>query len=125
MNPQTEIDLLRSQLDRIEQLNQEVAELKEAHAAANRLLQLEKDTNALLRSQLADARKQLEADSQTIANLAKDKRELFAESAELLNAITLWLEADMRQAPPNAESMAAFFLPTFCKNAHNFLSRHA
>lgn len=68
----------------------------------------------LLRSQLADARKQLEADSQTIA-----------ESAELLNAIILWLEADMRQAPPNAESMAAFFLPTFCKNAHNFLSRHA
>ena len=79
----------------------------------------------LLRSQLADARKQLEADSQTIAKLAKDKRELFAESAELLNAITLWIEADMRQAPPNAESMAAFFLPTFCKNAHNFLSRHA
>ena len=55
----------------------------------------------LLRSQLADARKQLESDSQTIAKLAKDKRELFAES------------------------MAAFFLPTFCKNAHNFLSRHA
>ena len=103
-----------SPLDRIEQLNQEVAELKEAHAAANRLLQLEKDTNALLRSQLADARKQLEADLQTIA-----------ESAELLNAITLWIEADMRQAPPNAESMAAFFLPTFCKNAHNFISRHA
>ena len=114
-----------SPLDRIEQLNQEVAELKEAHAAANRLLQLEKDTNALLRSQLADARKQLEADSQTIAKLAKDKRELFAESSELLNAITLWVEADMRQAPPHAESMAAFFLPTFCKNAHNFLSRHA
>ena len=68
----------------------------------------------LLRSQLADARKQLEADLQTIA-----------KSAELLDAITLWVEADMRQAPPNAESMAAFFLPTFCKNAHNFLSRHA
>ena len=68
----------------------------------------------LLRSQLADARKQLEADLQTIA-----------KSAELLDAITLWVEADMRQAPPSAESMAAFFLPTFCKNAHNFLSRHA
>lgn len=91
-------------LDRINQLNDEVA---------------------LLRSQLSDARKQLEADSATIANLAKDKLELFAESAELLNAITLWIEADMRQAPPNAESMAAFFLPMFCKNAHNFLSRHA
>ena len=91
-------------LDRINQLNDEVA---------------------LLRSQLSDSRKQLEADSATIAKLAKDKQELFAESAELLNAITLWIEADMRQAPPNAESMAAFFLPTFCKNAHNFLSRHA
>ena len=91
-------------LDRINQLNDEVA---------------------LLRSQVADALKQLEADSGTIAKLAKDKQELFAESAELLNAITLWIEADMRQAPPNAESMAAFFLPTFCKNAHNFLSRHA
>ena len=31
---------------------------------------------ALLRSQLSDARKQLEADSATIAKLAKDKREL-------------------------------------------------
>ena len=30
----------------------------------------------LLRSQLADARKQLEVDSQTIAKLAKDKQEL-------------------------------------------------
>ena len=79
----------------------------------------------LLRSQLADARKQLEVDSQTIAKLAKDKRELFTESAELLNAIALWIEADMRQAPPKAESMADFFLPMFCKNAHNFLSRHA
>ena len=72
------------------------------------------DEIALLRSQLSDARKQLEADSATIA-----------KSAELLNAITLWIEADIRQAPPNAESMAAFFLPMFCKNAHNFLSRHA
>ena len=89
-----------SPLDRIAQLNARVSELETA--------------NDLLRSQLADARKQLEADSQTIA-----------ESAELLNAIILWIEADIRQAPPNAESMAAFFLPTFCKNAHNFLSRHA
>ena len=42
-------------LDRINQLNNEVA---------------------LLRSQLSDAREQLEADSATIAKLAKDKREL-------------------------------------------------
>ena len=42
-------------LDRINQLNDEVA---------------------LLRSQLFDARKQLESESATIAKLAKDKREL-------------------------------------------------
>ena len=42
-------------LDRINQLNDEIA---------------------LLRSQLADARQQLERDSATIAKLAKDKREL-------------------------------------------------
>ena len=42
-------------LDRINQLNDEIA---------------------LLRSQLSDARKQLEADSATIAKLAKDKLEL-------------------------------------------------
>ena len=100
-----------SPFDRIAQLNARVSSLE--------------DENAVLRSQLEDARKQAAHDSQTIAKLAKDKQELFAESAELLNAITLWIEADMRQAPPNAESMAAFFLPMFCKNAHNFLSRHA
>ena len=91
-------------LDRINQLNDEIA---------------------LLRSQLSDARKQLEADSATIAKLAKDKRELKEESAELLNAIVLWHEADMRKTPPPSDSIAAFFIPSFCKNARNFLSRHA
>ena len=43
-------------LDRINQLNNEVA---------------------LLRSQLSDARKQLEADSATIAKLAKDKLDIW------------------------------------------------
>ena len=87
-------------LDRINQLNNEVA---------------------LLRSQLSDARKQLEADSATIAKLAKDRD----SGDELLNAILLWIEADMRQTPPLAESMAACFLPTFCKNTRAHLSRHA
>ena len=91
-------------LDRINQLNNEVA---------------------LLRSQLSDARKQLESDSATIAKLAKDKQELKEESAELLNAILLWHEAYMRKTPPTSDSMAAFFIPSFCKNARNFLSRHA
>ena len=45
-------------LDRINQLNDEVA---------------------LLRSQLSDARKQLEADSATIAKLAKDKQEILEQ----------------------------------------------
>ena len=94
-------------LDRINQLNNEVA---------------------LLRSQLSDARKQLEADSATIAKLAKDKQDigLRCDSGdELLNAILLWIEADMRQTHPPAESMAACFLPTFCKNTRAHLSRHA
>ena len=87
-------------LDRINQLNAEVA---------------------LLRSQLSDARKQLESESATIAKLAKDRD----SGDELLNAILLWIEADMRQTPPPAESMAACFLPTFCKNTRAHLSRHA
>ena len=45
-------------LDRINQLNNEVA---------------------LLRSQLSDASKQLEADSATIAKLAKDKQEILEQ----------------------------------------------
>ena len=94
-------------LDRINQLNDEVA---------------------LLRSQLSDARKQLEADSATIAKLAADKLDIWLRcdnGDDLLNAILLWIEADMRQTPPPAESMAAFFLPTFCKNTRAHLSRHA
>ena len=53
---------------------------------------------ALLRSQLADARKQLEVNSATIAKLAKDKRELqHAFSCfknEALGAINRLLHAD-------------------------------
>ena len=96
-----------SPLDRIAKLNQEVAELKEAHAAANRLLQLEKDTNALLRSQLADARKQLEADSQTIAKLAKDKRELSDSLSRVIDS-------------PNSIVSVGLFA-----EASRILSRHA
>ena len=94
-------------LDRIDQLNNEVA---------------------ILRLQLSDARKQLEADSATIAKLAKDKQDILLRcdgGDELLNAILLWIEADMRKTPPLAESMAACFLPTFCKNTRALLSRHA
>ena len=43
------------------------------------------DEIALLRSQLSDARKQLEADSATIAKLAKDKRELLRSVRDLLD----------------------------------------
>ena len=55
------------------------------------------DQNAILRTQLEDARKQLEADSATIAKLAKDKRELVSamQDAEfLLRQIGMnWREA--------------------------------
>ena len=51
----------------------------------------------LLRSQLADARKQLEADSATIAKLAKDKQELVSALPDvefLLRKISInWREA--------------------------------
>ena len=63
-------------LDRINQLNNEVA---------------------LLRSQLSDARKQLEADSATITKLAADKRELVSALPDvefLLRKIAInWREA--------------------------------
>ena len=63
-------------LDRINQLNNEVA---------------------LLRSQLSDARKQLESDSATIAKLAKDKQELVSALPDvefLLRKISInWREA--------------------------------
>ena len=73
----------------------------------------------LLRSQLADARKQLEADSQTIAKLAKDKCLLglaLEDSEFLLRKIGInWREAQIM-----AES---------CKrsatNARETLSNHA
>ena len=83
------------------------------------------DENALLRSQLQDAQQQAKRDSETIARLAKGNPELREESVDLLNAIIIWLEADMRKTPPPAESMAAYFIPSFCKNARKFLSRHA
>ena len=61
----------------------------------------------LLRSQLADARKQLEADSQTIAKLAKDKREL----GEFLSRVI---------DDPNSIVSAGLF-----EEASLILSRHA
>ena len=97
----------------------------------DRIAQLTEENRQLLRSvdelraQVETARQELARDSATIAKLAKDKRELKEESAELLNAIVLWHEADMRKTPPSSDSIATFFIPSFCKNARNFLSRHA
>ena len=112
-------------LDRISQLTERAENAEKQCDIVQRICESAQREVALLRSQLADARQQIERDSDTIAKLAKDKRELKEESAELLNAIVLWHEADMRKTPPSSESMAAFFLPAFCKNARNFLSRHA
>ena len=101
-------------LDRIAQLTEE-----------NRQLRCSVDE---LRAQVETARQELASDSATIAKLAADKRDILLRcdnGDELLNAILLWIEADMRQTPPPAESMAACFLPTFCKNTRAHLSRHA
>ena len=58
-------------LDRINQLNDEIA---------------------LLRSQLFDARKQLEADSATIAKLSADKRELVSALRKYRDGVVLCTE---------------------------------
>ena len=84
-------------LDRIAQLTEraENAE-KQADMALSNYESAQHDL-ALLRSQLADARQQLERDSATIAKLAKDKREFVSamQDAEfLLRKIGMnWREA--------------------------------
>ena len=114
-----------SPLDRIAQLTERAPNAEKQCDIALNLCESAQREVALLRSQLSDARQQLERDSATIAKLAKDKRELKEGAAELLNAIIIWHEAYMRKTPPSSESMEAFFLPAFCKNARNFLSSHA
>ena len=97
-------------LDSINQLNNEVA---------------------LLRSQLSDALKQLEADSATIAKLAKDKRELvsmvslcaseFASLAPYLgNVYGTW-----ESTQEKAEIALIKFGPVDRETVNEFLSRHA
>jgi len=71
-----------------------------------------------LNRQFADAREQAARDSATIARLHARNEEL----TELLNAIVLWIDADMRPTPPPKGSMAAHFLPAFCKNARKALT---
>ena len=51
-----------------------------------------KDEVALLRSQLFDARRQLESDSATIAKLAKDKRELVSALRKYRDEVMLCTE---------------------------------
>ena len=129
-------------LDRINQLTEraENAEkqadmaLSNCEAAQRAVAELREENRQLrrsvdeLRAQVETARQELARDSATIAKLAKDKQDIWLRcdsGDELLNAILLWIEADMRQTPPPAESIAAFFLPTFCKNTRAHLSRHA
>ena len=80
-------------LDRINQLNNEVA---------------------LLRSQLSDARKQLEADSATIAKLAADKRELVSALAKMLEF------SDRRAINKRTQAEASL-----ADSVSDLLSRHA
>lgn len=88
-------------LDRINQLNNEVA---------------------LLRSQLSDARKQLEADSATIAKLAKDKHEacdLLRRSASYFQETgTLGQQGEFVPNISDRETATAI-------EVWGFLSRHA
>ena len=102
-----------SPLDRIAQLTEraENAE-KQADIALSNCEAAQREV-ALLRSQLADSRQQLERDSATIAKLAKDKQELVST----LNACHSTLSA--RGGPCWHEIKEARAL------ASNTLSRHA
>lgn len=127
-----------SPLDRIVQLTQENRSMETAAlrladdfdklTEENRQLSRSVD---LLRSQLADARKQLEADSQTIAKLAKDKRELlrmvslcaseFASLAPHLgNVYGTW-----ESTQEKAETALLKFGPVDSETVNEYLSRHA
>ena len=72
-------------LDRIAQLTERAENAEELCDIALSNCESAQREVALLRSQLADARQQLERDSATIANLAKDKRELVSAVRLLLN----------------------------------------
>ena len=63
-------------LDRIAQLTERAENAEKQCDIVQRICESAQREVALLRSQLADARRQLERDSATIAKLAKDKREL-------------------------------------------------
>ena len=63
-------------LDRIAQLTERAENAEEQCDIVQRICESAQREVALLRSQLADARQDLERDSATIAKLAKDKREL-------------------------------------------------
>ena len=89
-----------SPFDRIAQLNARVSSLE--------------DENAVLRSQLADARKQSEADSATIAKLAMDKQELVSALRRALDGL------QQEQNRNKSVSAATLFLAL-----KPILSRHA
>lgn len=80
-------------LDRINQLNDEIA---------------------LLRSQLSDVRKQLEADSATIAKLSADKRELVSALRKYRDGVVLCTEI--------VDSKTAWEI---FQDSEEILSRHA
>ena len=79
------------------------------------------DENALLRSQLSDARKQLESDSATIAKLVKDKRELVSALRDVPAALRELFEAD----DDGPFDLLRANLDSAMRNAAKVLSRHA
>ena len=84
-------------LDRIAQLTERAENAEKQCDIVQRICESAQREVALLRSQLADARQQLERDSATIAKLSEDKRELVSamQDAEfLLRKIGMnWREA--------------------------------
>ena len=72
-------------LDRIAQLTERAENAEEQCDIVQRICESAQREVALLRSQLADARQQLERDSATIAKLAKDKRELISALQRLVH----------------------------------------
>ena len=108
-------------LDRIAQLTEraENAE-KQADMALSNCESAQRDV-ALLRSQLADARQQLERDSATIAKLAKDKRELMVALRDVPAALRELFEAD----DDGPLELLRANLDSAMRNAAEVLSRHA
>ena len=101
-------------LDRITQLTERAENAEKQCDIVQRICESAQREVALLRSQLADARQQLERDSATIAKLAKDKQELVSALRRALDGL------QQEQNRNKSVSVATLFLAL-----NPILSRHA